>query len=282
MEIFNKICCNCCGKKNEDTTEDEEEITESVLMIEDPFVGAKLVKKETEKKELPEPVVEEKKVLQARKHLKVKKKEIERISISGAVAALPPPPIEEIEGEIPKVKESYDQLSLGSGVYFGYSLNDNGSLYLQYTTEKPASMDGVLGYIRPDREILKYHYENENGKHVISTNVKEYMKSKFQHDRKKYFDAWKEFLQLLNSHGGSLYILSAFDLSPPPRTRIVLFSCNSLTEIKGCEEVCLKENDLLGVFPFSLDYKTKLNDKLTRNDFMDLCEKYGIVFQLIR
>ncbi|EAN30806.1 hypothetical protein TpMuguga_03g00070 [Theileria parva strain Muguga] len=282
MEVLNKICCNCCGKKKEDSEETEEEITESVLMIEDPFVGAKLVKKETEKKELPEPIEEEKRVLQTRKHLKTKKKQIERISIGGAVAALPPPPIEEIEGEIPKANDSYNNLKLGNGVYLGYSLENNGSLYLKYTTEKPDCMDGVLAYIRPDREILKYHYENNDGKQLISTNVREYMKSKFQHDRKKYFDAWQEFFQVLNSYGGNLYILSAFELSPPPRTKIVLFSNNNLTEIKSCEEVCIKENDLLGVFPFSLDYETKLNDKLTRKDFIDLCEKYGFVFQLIK
>ncbi|UKJ89211.1 hypothetical protein MACJ_002459 [Theileria orientalis] len=293
MELFNKIFCSCCGKP------DKEE-GEADLMIENFLKNAWLIPSATHQKEskisprVEIPVVEEdKKGLSVRKHVKLKKKPIQKIDIGGAVAALPPPPVEEIVGSIPKVSDSYDTLNLGAGVYLIYSLENNGSLYLQYANRRPESMDGILGYIRPGKEILSYHYENKDGKYFLSTNVCEYMQSKFQHDRKKYYDVWHEFLQILNSYGGSLYLLKPFGLSPPPKIRLVLFSNSKrpetpdagagvggvLSELGTCREVVLKENELVGVLPFSLDYTSKLINGVNRLDFSKLCEKYGSLFE---
>ncbi|EKX73581.1 conserved hypothetical protein [Theileria equi strain WA] len=285
MNIFVKLCGCCCGD-----SETEVAITH-VIKREEPCVakpepeksseGARLVVPEEPSTPQEEHIEEEQpNFVAVKKPLKFKKKEIERITITGAVAALPPPPREEIVGDIPRVGPP-KSLPKKSGAYLIYSLEDGGSLCIRYAHDAPSSdFAGVLAFVEPGKDISNYHYENNGGKCILSTGVQEYMGSRFQHDRKKYFEAWLAFLQLLKAHSGNLYLLSAFKVSPPPKVLILLYKGGVIVEAPLDQAIHVADYELAAVIPSSLDYKEKLGEDYSRLSFNSMVTKFGALLEL--
>lgn len=50
------------------------------------------------------------------------------------------------------------------------------------------------------------------------------MQSSFVADRKKFYEGWASFLKQMDAWEGSLVLLPAAGLQPPPRVKVVLLS----------------------------------------------------------
>ncbi|GFE55765.1 hypothetical protein BaOVIS_031690 [Babesia ovis] len=177
-----------------------------------------------------------------------------RITLTGAVAAVPPCSAAECVGNIPKVSSS--KVPLGPGAYLIYSQDQNGSLSISFTKQAPTSLDGVLAYIKPTGEFSTYHYTNEGGCKVVATDLQLAMQSQYASDRKPFYEAWTQFLKLTVSANGTLYLLEASGMSPPPKVELVLFKDGNVTTADKLVSLDLSGYGVVGVLPPAFDYKS--------------------------
>ncbi|CDR95490.1 hypothetical protein, conserved [Babesia bigemina] len=195
-----------------------------------------------------------------------------RITLSGAVAAVPPCSEAECVGEIPKVTSS--AVPIGGGAYLVYSLENNGCLKIKFTKEPLRVMDGVLAYIKPTTEFAPYHYERSDGCEVVATDVQSAMRSQYATDRKPFYDAWTKFLKLTVAVRGVVYFLEASNMSPPPKVTVLLHKDGNLTVAEKCRAIDLRQYGGVGVLPFSLDYNSVCSSTDSVK-FFNTCDEYG-------
>ncbi|GBE61328.1 hypothetical protein, conserved [Babesia ovata] len=195
-----------------------------------------------------------------------------RITLSGAVAAVPPCSEAECVGEIPRVPSS--AVPLGGGAYLVYSLDNNGSMKIKFTKEPLRVLDGVLAYIKPTTEFAPYHYENGDGCEVVATNVQNAMRSQYASDRKPFYEAWTKFLKLTVAVRGVVYFLEASTLSPPPKVTVLLHKDGNWKVAEKSCAIDLRQYGVIGVLPSSLDYGSVCSSTDSVK-FLNTCDEYG-------
>lgn len=240
------LLCMCCGGN------DDEELNEMLLQEEKRLEEAKKRKAEEAKKQLEEEEKkkkeEEAKKRKEEEEKKRKEKEEEKreedveptkatvlkkidvkakplqkkaqIVFTSSAAAPPPPPAKECEGPPPKVKET--SVSLAQGAYLIYKDENGGQLEINYSKEAIRG-NGVLAYIAAN-SIPNFYFNKNNGKDVLIKNISRLMQSEYVSDRILYYEKWNEFLKLRKTLNGVLYLLPAFNSSPPAKIDILFLN----------------------------------------------------------
>ncbi|GIX64109.1 uncharacterized protein BcabD6B2_35440 [Babesia caballi] len=283
---FLDICCSCCSGNTVDKDEfprahitraqprkAEDETPQPVEPID--LTGTEPVDDVVEDAS-PAPSVSPQgsRTLATRRHVKDCKLKSGRhkIQLTGAVAAVPPCSAAECVGEVPKVSSS--KVALGDGAYLVYSQEQNGSLNFAFKKQAPGSLDGVLAYIKPRTEFASYRYTDDNGCELAATNLQRTMQSQYVSDRKPFYESWCKFLKLTTSVNGTLYLLEASELSPPPKAVVLLYKDGALTPAQSGVPIELRDYSMVGVLPPAFDYNA-VADVTERLKFTSLCDEHG-------
>ncbi|PHJ18144.1 hypothetical protein CSUI_008030 [Cystoisospora suis] len=140
---------------------------------------------------------------------------------TGSAAGSPPPPAEACIGPPPEAGETSTEL--GEGVYLIYNTDQGGSLFMKWSKE-PLKGPGVLAYIRPSKEVGDFKFQKKGGVEMLCTGLEKDMQSSFVADRKKFYEGWASFLKQMDAWEGSLVLLPAAALQPPPKVKVVMLS----------------------------------------------------------
>ncbi|ORM40528.1 uncharacterized protein BXIN_2135 [Babesia sp. Xinjiang] len=264
---FFDICCSCCSGDTvlpdsvprthikravpEEKQEELKPLVESIDVISvEPAEELGDVNEETSEVTIGAPISAVKK--RPLKECKLKPAR-HRITLTGAAAAVPPCSVAECVGDVPKVSSS--KVTVGEGAYLVYSLEQNGSLSMNFTKKAIDSLDGVLAYIKPATEFSSYHYSG-GGCKVVATNLQTCMQSQYANDRKPFYKAWCQFLKLTIAGNGVAYLLEASGLSPPPLVRILIFKDGNIQTAEKLTPIDLRECGAIGVLPPAFDYES--------------------------
>ncbi|KAL8431568.1 hypothetical protein Efla_000614 [Eimeria flavescens] len=248
-------CCCCCCRpdlagKLVDEAETElvsEELTEAGQLHE----GAEQEEEEEEEEEgaaAPAAAAKPKARPRPRKHPAAGKKAAKSgpSFFTGKAAGLPPPPREACEGPPPEAGEPAKPVGLGA--YLVYTDAEGGKLTTQWS-KTPVTGAGILAYLNPAKEIGDFKFEKKSAVEVHATGCQAAMTSDFPADRVKYYEGWASFVKLLSSCGGSLVLLPAAGLEPPPKVKLVLFNKGKLTSLQVGEEISMDSFEALAVLP---------------------------------
>ncbi|KAL8434885.1 hypothetical protein ACSSS7_002851 [Eimeria intestinalis] len=194
---------------------------------------------------------------------------------TGKAAGLPPPPKEACVGPPPPVDEP--ATAVGLGAYLVYTDADGGKLTTQWS-KTPLTGAGVLAYIRPGKEIGDYKFEKKSAMEVHASDCQASMTSDFPADRIKYYEGWGAFIKQLSSCGGSLVLLPAADVEPPPKVKIILFNKGKLIPLQVGEEITPSSFDSLAILPSNA---TKLDvPEMSLSDFVTVANAQGVYVSL--
>ncbi|KAK2197539.1 Immune mapped protein 2 [Babesia duncani] len=196
-----------------------------------------------------------------------------KITITGAVAAVPPCDVSECQGPAPKARDL--GVKLGDGVYLAYNENHNGSISMHYCRERINTLNGVMAYICPQREIPAFHYKRDGGIVQLTKNLGQCMQSKFQTDRMHFYLAWLEFFKVLASTNGTLVLLDGSNLAPPPKVSLLLFSKHSITVAAPGTEYKVDLYESIGILPEAFDRSDMERQKLIRS-----CQEHGVFLDI--
>nr|PIM04019.1 hypothetical protein TGCOUG_225940 [Toxoplasma gondii COUG] len=140
---------------------------------------------------------------------------------TGSAAGTPPPPPEACTGPLPEPAEP--TAPLGMGVYLVYATENGGTMYMKWSNT-PLSGPGVLAYIEPKKEVGAFKFQKKDGVQHICGGLEKDMQSSFVADRKKYYDGWATFLKQMDAADGTLVLLPATTLQPPPKVKVAVYS----------------------------------------------------------
>lgn len=191
---------------------------------------------------------------------------------TGAAAGSPPPPAEACVGSVP-IPQQKSATSLGTGIYLVYKdADEGGTLYLQWS-KGALEGPGVLAYVKPTKEIADFRFTKKGGLEKLCTNLQKDMQSAFVTDRRKYYEGWATFIKQLEAYGGTLTLLPASDLQPPPRMRVILLKQKKLQRVKVDSPLTKEQADLVAIVP---ENATKFDvSEMEPAQFSALAQNYG-------
>lgn len=111
----------------------------------------------------------------------------------------------------------------------------------------------------------------------MATNLQRALQSEYVSDRKAFYEAWCTFLKLSSSGNGTLYLLEASRLSPPPKVVILLYKDGAIHTAEPLTGINVRDYSIVGVLPHMLDHTTLEEDLNDRVKFPQACEEYGAV-----
>ncbi|KAL8452308.1 hypothetical protein Emag_002427 [Eimeria magna] len=189
---------------------------------------------------------------------------------TGKAAGLPPPPKEACVGPPPAVDEPATEVGLGA--YLVYTDADGGKLTTQWS-KIPLTGAGVLAYLRPAKEIGDYKFEKKSAVEIHASDCEASMTSDFPADRIKYYEGWAAFVKQLSSCGGSIVLLPAAGVEPPPKVKIILFNKG-----KVGEEISPSSFESLAILPSNA---TKLDvPEMSLSNFVTVANAQGLYVSL--
>ncbi|KAL8452197.1 hypothetical protein Emed_001504 [Eimeria media] len=194
---------------------------------------------------------------------------------TGKAAGLPPPPKEACVGPPPAVDEPATEVGLGA--YLVYTDADGGKLTTQWS-KTPLTGAGVLAYLRPAKEIGDYKFEKKSAIEIHASDCEAAMTSDFPADRIKYYEGWAAFIKQLSSCGGSIVLLPAAGVEPPPKVKIILFNKGKLTPLNVGEEISPSSFESLAILPSNA---TKLDvPEMSLSNFVTVANAQGVYLSL--
>lgn len=165
---------------------------------------------------------------------------------TGSAAGAPPPPAEACTGPLPEPEEP--ATPLGMGVYLVYSTENGGTMYMKWS-KTPLSGPGVLAYIEPTKEVGAFKFEKKDGVEHIGSGFEQDLQSSFVADRKKYYDGWATFLKQMDAADGTLVLLPAATLQPPPKVKVVVLSHKKMRVLEADTRLPKEDVELMAVVP---------------------------------
>ncbi|PFH35175.1 hypothetical protein BESB_060620 [Besnoitia besnoiti] len=189
---------------------------------------------------------------------------------TGSAAGSPPPPPEACIGPPPEPAEP--TTPLGMGIYLVYSTENGGSLYMKWS-KTPLTGPGVLAYIKPTKEVGEFKFQKKDGVEPLCSGLEQSMQSSFVADRKAYYDGWATFVKQMDAWAGSLVVLPAATIQPPPTVKVVLLTQKKIRLLEADTPVEKKDMDLVAVVA---DNTTKFDvSTMEPSEFVAFANNFG-------